>query len=142
MSTVGYAENLTWVELRKHLVTGCQDTVVAFREPWKCSQPDECSLGLHIANEHVCTERVDLNRLYIVQILENCGLSTLEKKEHCFIYKFHTLSPIHAFCFIRKLVVLLVLDFLNNFSKFCGTNFLRLSWIMGSFLLFWWWRGK
>ena len=55
---------------------------------------DDYSLGLHIANEHGCSDRGDFNRLYNVQILENCSPSTLEKKEHCYIHKYNTLFPI------------------------------------------------
>ena len=55
---------------------------------------DDYSLGLHIANEHGCSDRGDFNRLYNIQILENCSPSTLEKKEHCYIHKYNTLFPI------------------------------------------------
>ena len=51
-------------------------------------------LGLHLVNEHGCLDRADFNRLYNVQILENCSPSTLEKKEHCYIHKYNTLFPI------------------------------------------------
>ncbi len=57
-------------------------------------QSDEYSLGLHLANEHGCREEGDFNRLYNVQILENCSPSSLEKKEHCNIHKYNTLFPI------------------------------------------------
>ena len=52
---------------------------------------DDYSLGLHLANEHGCSDRADFNRLYNVQILENCSPSTLEKKEHCYIHKYNPL---------------------------------------------------
>ena len=55
---------------------------------------DDFSLGLHIANEHGCTDEGDFNRLYNVQIIENCSPSSLEKKEHCYIHKYNTLFPI------------------------------------------------
>ena len=55
---------------------------------------DDFSLGLHIANDHDCVDQADFNRLYRVQILENCSPSTLEKKEHCFIHKYNTLFPL------------------------------------------------
>ena len=55
---------------------------------------DEFSLGLHIANDHGCCDQADFNRLYKVQILENCSPSSLEKKEHCYIHKYKTLFPI------------------------------------------------
>ena len=41
---------------------------------------DDYSLGLHLVHEHGCTEVTDFNRLYTVQILENCSPSLLEKK--------------------------------------------------------------
>ena len=55
---------------------------------------DDYSLGLHIANEHGCVDEADFNRLYNVQILENCSPSSLEKKEHCYIHKYNTLFPL------------------------------------------------
>ena len=42
-------------------------------------QSDDYSLGLHIVNEHGCTDEGDFNRLYNVQIIENCSPSFLEK---------------------------------------------------------------
>ena len=55
---------------------------------------DDYSLGLHIANDHGCIDQGDFNRLYQVQIMENCSPSSLEKKEHCYIHKYNTLFPI------------------------------------------------
>ena len=55
---------------------------------------DDYSLGLHLVNEHGCIDETDFNRLYNVQIIENCSPSTLEKKEHCYIHKCNTLFPI------------------------------------------------
>ena len=55
---------------------------------------DDYSLGLHLANEHGCTEKDDFDRHYNVQILENCSPSALEKKEHTYIHKLNTLYPI------------------------------------------------
>ena len=55
---------------------------------------DGYSLGLHLVNEHGCVDEADFNRLYKVQIVENCSPSSLEKKEHCYIHKYNTLSPI------------------------------------------------
>ena len=57
-------------------------------------QSDDYSLGLHLVNEHNCVDEADFNRLYRVQILENCSPSSLEKKEHCYIHKYNTLFPI------------------------------------------------
>ena len=57
-------------------------------------QSDDYSLGLHIVNEHGCTDESDFNRLYSVQIIENCSPSSLEKKEHCYIHRYNTLFPI------------------------------------------------
>ena len=55
---------------------------------------DDYSLGLHLANEHGCTDEEDFDKHYNVQILENCSPSALEKKEHMYIHKFNTLYPI------------------------------------------------
>ena len=55
---------------------------------------DEFSLGLHIANDHGCCDQADFNRLYQVQILENCSPSSLEKKEHYYIHRYKILFPI------------------------------------------------
>ena len=44
--------------------------------------------------------------------------------------------------FIRRLVMLLVLDFLTNFSNASTKTFLRFSWIYGLFMVHWWWGGK
>ena len=57
-------------------------------------QSDDYSLGLHLVNEHGCTDENDFNRLYSVQIIENCSPSSLEKKEHCYIHKYNTLFPV------------------------------------------------
>ena len=58
-------------------------------------QSDEYSLGLHLVNEHGCKEKGDFNRIFNVQVTENCNPSTLlEKKEHCYIHKYNTLVPI------------------------------------------------
>ena len=57
-------------------------------------QSDDYSLGLHLVNEHGCIDEADFNRLYRVQILENCSPSSLEKKEHCYIHKYSTLFSI------------------------------------------------
>ena len=55
---------------------------------------DDYSLGLHLANEHGCTDKEDFDKHYNVQILENCSPSALEKKEHMYIHKLNTLYPI------------------------------------------------
>ena len=55
---------------------------------------DDYSLGLHLTQEHGCTNNTDFNKLYNVQILENCRPSSLEKKEHNYIHKYKTLYPI------------------------------------------------
>ena len=55
---------------------------------------DEFSLGLHIFNEHGATDAMDFNDFYNVQIVENCNPASLDKKEHCYIHKYNTLSPI------------------------------------------------
>ena len=55
---------------------------------------DDFSLGLHIVHDHGCTDQGDFNRVFNVQILENCSPSSLEKKEHCYIHKYNTLFPI------------------------------------------------
>jgi hypothetical protein len=55
---------------------------------------DDYSLGLHLVHEHGCFERNDFNRYYNIQILEVCGPSLLEKKEHNYIHGYNTLSPI------------------------------------------------
>ena len=55
---------------------------------------DDYSLGLHLVNEHGCTEKDDFDKHYNVQILENCSPSALEKKEHTYIHKLNTLYPI------------------------------------------------
>jgi hypothetical protein len=57
-------------------------------------QSDEYSLGLHLVYGHGRKERGDFNRIFNVQVLENCNPSTLEKKEHCYIHKYNTLVPI------------------------------------------------
>ena len=43
---------------------------------------------------HGCVDQADFNRLYMVQILDNCSPSMLEKKEHCYIHKYNTLFPL------------------------------------------------
>ena len=55
---------------------------------------DDYSLGLHLVNEHQCTNKEDFDELYAVQILENCSPSSLEKKEHMNIHRFNTLFPL------------------------------------------------
>ena len=51
------------------------------------------SLGLHLANEHACSNEADFDVNYNVQILKNCSPRTLEKDEHVYIHKYKTLSP-------------------------------------------------
>ena len=55
---------------------------------------DNYSLGLHLVNEHGCIDEADFDRVYNVQVLENCSPSSLEKKEHCYIHKYNTLVPL------------------------------------------------
>ena len=55
---------------------------------------DDYSLGLHLVNEHNCTDKGDFDRFYNLQILENCSPSSLEKKEHAYIHKYNTLFPL------------------------------------------------
>ena len=55
---------------------------------------DDYSLGLHLINEHGCSNKEDFNKHLQVQIVENCSPSTLEKKEHLYIHKFKTLYPV------------------------------------------------
>ena len=55
---------------------------------------DDYSLGLHLVNEHHCSNKEDFDELYAVQILENCSPSSLEKKEHINIHRFNTLFPL------------------------------------------------
>ena len=55
---------------------------------------DDYSLGLHLVNEHNCTDKGDFDRFYNLQILENCSPSSLEKKEHTYIHKYNTLFPL------------------------------------------------
>ena len=54
---------------------------------------DDYSLGLHLANEHHCTDKEDFDKNYAVQILQNCSPSSLEKKEHKYIHRYNTLFP-------------------------------------------------
>ena len=56
-------------------------------------QFDDYALGLHLAAEHGCVDSNDFNKHYNVQILENGSPSSLDKKEHVFIHRFKTLSP-------------------------------------------------
>ena len=55
---------------------------------------DDYSLGLHLINEHGCSNKEDFNKHLQVQIVENCSPSTLEKKEHLYIHKYKTLYPV------------------------------------------------
>ena len=55
---------------------------------------DDFSLGLHLVNEHGCSDRGNFNEHFQVQIMENCSPSCLEKKEHLYIHKFKTLYPV------------------------------------------------
>jgi hypothetical protein len=71
----------------------CYYNVLRKHNDVDCSS-DDFSLGLHIANDHGCVDHADFNRLYKVQIMENCSPSSLEKKEHCYIHKYNTLFPI------------------------------------------------
>ena len=57
-------------------------------------QSDDYSLGLHLANEHACSNEADFDVNYNVQILKNCSPRTLEKDEHVYIHKYKTLSPL------------------------------------------------
>ena len=54
---------------------------------------DDYSLGLHLNNEHGCSVKSDLNKMYHLYILENCSPSLLEKQEHIYIHKYDTLHP-------------------------------------------------
>ena len=58
------------------------------------SLSDDYSLGLHLTNEHNCVDRDDFDKLYNVQVLENCRPADLEKKEHMYIHKYNTLYPL------------------------------------------------
>ena len=55
---------------------------------------DDYSLGLHLVHEHGCVDREDFDKIFNVQILENCRPSDLEKKEHLYIHKLQTLHPL------------------------------------------------
>ena len=57
-------------------------------------QSDDYSLGLYLVNEHGCIDEADFNRLHKVQILESCSLSSLEKKEYCYIHEYNIFFPI------------------------------------------------
>ena len=54
---------------------------------------DDFSLGLHLANEHGCSEKSDFNKMYSISILKNCSPFALEKQEHIYIHKYNTLYP-------------------------------------------------
>ena len=54
---------------------------------------DDYSLGLHLVHEHSITDPQDFDKMYAVQILENCSPALLEKKEHSYIHKYNTLYP-------------------------------------------------
>ena len=54
---------------------------------------DDFSLGLHLVNEHGCSNKSDLNKMYNVHILENCSPALLEKQEHNYIHRYDTLYP-------------------------------------------------
>ena len=56
-------------------------------------ESDDYSLCLHLAYEHGCYNTADFNRVYNLQILENCAPSNLEKREHIYIHKYNTLYP-------------------------------------------------
>ena len=55
---------------------------------------DDYSLGLHLVNEHGCSDPGDFNKNYNIQIKEVCSPSLLEKKEHNYIHGYNTLYPI------------------------------------------------
>ena len=55
---------------------------------------DLFSLGLHLAIDHSCFDRSDLNRFYRVFILQNnCNPASLEVIEHKYIHNLKTLKP-------------------------------------------------
>ena len=55
---------------------------------------DDYSLGLHLKREHGCSDPMDFDKHYQVQIIENCSPSLLEKKEHHYIHGYNTLYPV------------------------------------------------
>ena len=54
---------------------------------------DEYSLGLHLIEEHGCSEQSDFENSYSVFILNTCSPKTLEVNEHKFIHSLKTIKP-------------------------------------------------
>ena len=54
---------------------------------------DIYSLGVHLINEHDCTDKSDFNCHYRVLILEVCSPRNLEIKEHKWIHRLNSLRP-------------------------------------------------
>ena len=54
---------------------------------------DTYSLGLHLANDHGCTDQGDFNRLYSVFILEFCSPPLQEKQEHKYMHRLKSFRP-------------------------------------------------
>ena len=52
---------------------------------------DIYSLGIHLINDHNCTDKSDFNKIYRVLILEVCSPNSLEVKEHKWIYRLNSL---------------------------------------------------
>ena len=57
------------------------------------SLSDDYSLGLHLANEHGCSNLQDFDTHYNAQIIQNCSPKMLEKSEHSLLHRFNTLVP-------------------------------------------------
>ena len=54
---------------------------------------DVYSLGLHLINDHSCSDKSDFNSIYRVLILEVCSPNSLEVKEHKWIHRLNSLRP-------------------------------------------------
>ena len=54
---------------------------------------DTYSLGLHLVNDHGCTDERDFNRIFNVFILETCSPASLEVTEHKYIHSLKSLRP-------------------------------------------------
>ena len=54
---------------------------------------DEYSLGLHLIEEHGCSEQSDFENSYSVFILNTCSPKSLEVNEHKFIHALKTIKP-------------------------------------------------
>jgi hypothetical protein len=56
-------------------------------------EDDMYSLGIHLIDEHGCSDKSDFNKYYRVFILMNSSPSNLEVNEHKFIQRLKTLKP-------------------------------------------------